>query len=159
MRALRRSRVHPWARASALPFLRGRPPPEGGTFGARSSPPMRFALPLRFTLPCGVLVLFALALGACDLFGSEVARADSTVTVAYEGRLEDGRVFDESASATFSLQRVIPGFRTGVVGMRVGETRTFSVPPEQGYGNNPPDGSIIPPGATLIFEVTLLDVR
>jgi FKBP-type peptidyl-prolyl cis-trans isomerase len=111
---------------------------------------MRRALPL--------LLLFALALGACDSSG-DVAEATSTVTVAYEGRLEDGTVFDRSPGATFSLQGVIPGFRAGVVGMRVGQTKTFSVPPEQGYGNNPPAGSGIPPGATLIFEVTLLAVR
>jgi FKBP-type peptidyl-prolyl cis-trans isomerase len=106
-----------------------------------------------------LLLLFALTLGACDAADSDVARADSTVTVAYEGRLENGTVFDQSPRATFSLRGVIPGFRTGVVGMRVGETKTFSVPPEQGYGNNPPAGSGIPPGATLVFEVTLLEVH
>lgn len=110
------------------------------------------------------LSLFSiLTLAACDSGEGDddpqVAQANSTVTVAYEGRLEDGTVFDESEGATFSLLNVIPGFRDGVVGMRVGETRTFSVAPEDGYGANPPEGSSIPPNATLIFEVTLLDVR
>ena len=108
-------------------------------------------------LPLVLLLLFALA--ACDSGTSEpdIANARSLVTVAYEGRLADGTVFDSSPNATFSLQQVIPGFRDGVVGMRVGETRTFDVPPEEGYGDNPPPG--IPRGATLTFEVTLLAVR
>lgn len=105
-------------------------------------------------------LFLTLVLAACDSSDDpDVAEADSFVTVAYEGRLEDGTVFDSSSSAAFSLQQVIPGFRAGVVGMREGETKTFSVAPENGYGANPPDGSGIPPNATLIFEVTLLDVR
>ncbi len=103
----------------------------------------------------------AFAFVACDTSNddSNAARANSTVTVAYVGALEDGTVFDESDEATFPLNRTIPGFQNGVVGMEVGETKTFSVPPEQGYGSNPPPGSGIPPNATLIFEVTLLDVQ
>lgn len=101
--------------------------------------------------------LFTLA--ACDSSDDDVARADSTVIVAYEGRLEDGTVFDRSDRARFSLDGVIDGFKDGIVGMRIGETKTFSIPPEQAYGNNPPPGSGIPPGATLIFEVTLLDIE
>ncbi len=101
-----------------------------------------------------------LALAACDSDGdNDIAQANSTVTVAYEGRLEDGTVFDQSNNATFSLRQVIPGFRNGVVGMRVGETKTFTVPPEDAYGANPPSGSGIPPNAALVFEVTLLGVR
>lgn len=105
-----------------------------------------------------LLFLLSLALGACGP-SERVATATSTVTVAYEGRLENGTVFDRSARATFALRDVVPGFRAGVVGMRVGETKTFPVPPEQGYGHAPPPGSGIPPGATLLFEVTLLGVR
>lgn len=105
------------------------------------------------------LLLLVLTVAACDSSEDDVARANSTVTVAYEGRLEDGTVFDRSNGATFSLRGVIPGFRDGIVGMAVGETRTFEVPPEDGYGANPPSGSLIPPNATLIFEVTLLGVQ
>lgn len=86
-----------------------------------------------------------------------VAEPTSTVTVAYKGRLEDGTVFDESERATFSLQRVIPGFRDGIAGMYVGQTKAMSIPPEDGYGADPPPG--IPPNATLNFEVTLLGVE
>ena len=85
-----------------------------------------------------------------------VAGPTSTVTVAYKGRLEDGTVFDESPSATFNLQQVIPGFQTGIAGMREGESKLLTIPPEDGYGASPPPG--IPPNATLIFDVTLQKV-
>jgi FKBP-type peptidyl-prolyl cis-trans isomerase len=91
-----------------------------------------------------------------------VADNSQTVVVDYEGRLADGTVFDEGTSAALTLNRVIPGFRNGVVGMTVGETRTFDVPPEEAYGE---DGVVrggdvvIPPNATLTFEVTLRDVN
>ena len=88
---------------------------------------------------------------------SIVAEPTSTVTVAYKGRLEDGTVFDQSDRATFNLQQVIPGFQTGIAGMHVGETKSLSVPPEEGYGADPPMG--IPPNATLNFEVTLLGIE
>ncbi|MEP0547093.1 MAG: FKBP-type peptidyl-prolyl cis-trans isomerase [Rhodothermales bacterium] len=113
-----------------------------------------------------LLLVALLSLAACDSDdgGDGTAGASSTVTVAYEGRLEDGTVFDQSERTTFSLTRVIPGFRDGIVGMRVGETKTFSVAPEEAYGEagvtNPNTGEvIIPPNATLIFEVTLLGVQ
>ena len=86
-----------------------------------------------------------------------VAVPTSTVTVAYEGRLDDGTVFDASDRATFNLQEVISGFQTGISGMRVGETKTLVIPPEDGYGATPPPG--IPPNATLTFDVELLAVR
>jgi len=103
-------------------------------------------------------VLLAFTLTACDS-SDEVATATSTVTVAYQGRLEDGTVFDQSSGATFSLRNVIPGFRDGIVGMQVGDSKTLTIAPEDGYGANPPPGSGIPPNATLIFDVTLLAIR
>ncbi|WP_412061332.1 FKBP-type peptidyl-prolyl cis-trans isomerase [Rubrivirga sp. IMCC45206] len=88
---------------------------------------------------------------------TRVAGPTSTVVVAYKGRLEDGSVFDESERSTFNLQRVVPGFRAGITGMHVGQTKAVFVPPEAGYGADPPPG--IPPNAALSFEVTLLDIR
>jgi FKBP-type peptidyl-prolyl cis-trans isomerase FkpA len=112
---------------------------------------------MRFS--AAVLAVALLALAACDSSEDEdIARANSTVVVAYEGRLEDGTVFDQNDRATFSLSQVIPGFRDGIVGMRVGEAKTFTIPPEEAYGNNPPPGSGIPPNAALIFVVTLLAI-
>ena len=118
---------------------------------------MRCAAPLYVLL----LLTAALALPACDSDTEErtVARSGDTVMVAYEGRLTDGRVFDRSSSARFPLNdRVISGFRDAVIGMRVGESKTVTIPPDQAYGANPPLGSIIPPDATLIFDITLLDI-
>lgn len=86
-----------------------------------------------------------------------VAEPMSTVTVSYKGRLEDGTVFDQSERSTFNLQEVIPGFREGISGMRVGESKALMVPPEDGYGADPPPG--IPPNVTLYFDVELLDVQ
>ena len=89
---------------------------------------------------------------------SGVATAASTVVVDYRGTLADGTVFDEATGARFPLSDVIDGFRTGIAGMRVGETKTLVVPPEEGYGpmGAPPD---IPPNATLTFVVTLQGVE
>ena len=87
-----------------------------------------------------------------------VATPASTVVVDYRGTLTDGTVFDEATGARFALSDVIDGFRTGIAGMRVGETKTLVVPPEEGYGpmGVPPD---IPPNATLTFVVTLQGVE
>ncbi|MEI6326797.1 MAG: FKBP-type peptidyl-prolyl cis-trans isomerase [Candidatus Roizmanbacteria bacterium] len=88
------------------------------------------------------------------------------VSVQYKGSLEDGTVFDSSAvhnnePLTFEVGagQMIPGFDTGVVGMKVGGTRTITIPPELGYGSQGAGGGKIPPNATLIFEVTLEKVE
>ena len=115
--------------------------------------------------PALLVLVAAVALGACDSSDPDevedlVADLGDTVTVSFEGRLDDGTVFNPRTRATFTLNdSVIPGFRDGVVGMRVGETKTFVVPPEEGYGANPPPRSVIPPNAALTFEVELLGVR
>ncbi len=111
------------------------------------------------------LLLALLVLSACkagdptDDGVLEVAEPTSTVTVAYEGRLEDGTVFDGSDRATFSLLQVIPGFQTGIAGMTEGESKTLELGPEEGYGPSPPPGSGIPPNARLTFDVTLIEVE
>lgn len=87
-----------------------------------------------------------------------------TAVVDYVGKLEDGTVFDASAKhgSTFSFPlgagQVIKGWDEGVVGMKVGETRVLTIPPELAYG---PQGipGVIPPNATLIFEVTLKGIK
>ena len=109
---------------------------------------------MRRLLPLVLLSVIALApLAGCD----SGFNANSFVTVAYEGRLEDGTVFDSSDNATFRIGDTIRGFRDNVLDMEIGETRTFTVAPEDGYGSTPRPG--IPPNSTLIFEVTLLDIR
>jgi FKBP-type peptidyl-prolyl cis-trans isomerase FkpA len=89
------------------------------------------------------------------------------VTVAYAGWLHDssrtdakGAQFDSSTSYTFRLGTgaVIRGWDQGVAGMRVGGTRRLVIPPDLAYGNQSP-GGIIPPNATLVFDITLNNVQ
>lgn len=89
--------------------------------------------------------------------GSATATVNSTVTVRYVGTLENGSEFDSNEAATFSLARTIAGFRQGVAGMKIGGRRTITIPPNLAYG--PVEQEDIPSCSTLIFDVTLLDVR
>lgn len=96
--------------------------------------------------------------------GEEIKNGQTAV-VDYLGRLENGTEFDASKNhgdGTFSFPlgagRVIRGWDEGVLGMKVGESRTLTVPPELAYGPNGVPG-VIPPNATLIFQVTLLAIQ
>ncbi|MDD4881337.1 MAG: FKBP-type peptidyl-prolyl cis-trans isomerase [Gallionellaceae bacterium] len=94
----------------------------------------------------------------------EPAQAGRTVSVHYTGWLENGTKFDSSKDRDepfdFPLGRgyVIPGWDQGVAGMKVGGSRKLTIPPHLGYGASGA-GGVIPPNATLIFEVELLAVR
>ncbi|MEO7136264.1 MAG: FKBP-type peptidyl-prolyl cis-trans isomerase [Gemmatimonadales bacterium] len=92
------------------------------------------------------------------------ATAERTVSVHYTGWLPNGEKFDSSRdrnqpfSFTLGAGQVIAGWDEGVAGMKVGGRRKLVIPADLGYGTAgaPPD---IPPGATLVFDVELLDVR
>lgn len=92
-----------------------------------------------------------------------VAESGNTVTVHYTGWLPDGTEFDSSrggAPFQFGLGQgqVIPGWDEGVQGMQVGGVRRLVIPSELAYGDTGA-GGVIPPGATLVFEVELLGVE
>ena len=86
------------------------------------------------------------------------------VTVNYSGTLINGTKFDSSYDRgvpfTFTLGagEVIKGWDKGVTGMKVGGKRKLTIPPDLGYGATGA-GSVIPPNATLIFEVELLKIE
>src|SRR5215213_8639223 len=91
------------------------------------------------------------------------AKAGQTAVVHYTGWLTNGTKFDSSKDRgqpfSFPLGggRVIKGWDEGVKGMKVGGVRKLTIPPELGYGARGA-GGVIPPNATLIFEVELLKV-
>ncbi len=96
--------------------------------------------------------------------GGVAAAAGKKVTVHYVGSLIDGKVFDSSEARkipfTFTLGQgqVIPGWDKGVVGMTIGERRKLTIPGNLAYGEKGV-ANIIPPNASLIFEVELLNVE
>lgn len=93
----------------------------------------------------------------------ETAVAGNTVRVHYTGWLLDGTKFDSSKdrgepfSFPLGAGRVIAGWDEGVAGMQVGGKRLLIIPAALGYGERGA-GGVIPPGATLIFEVELLGI-
>lgn len=99
------------------------------------------------------------------------ARPGRVVRVHYTGWLYDaskpdkrGNKFDSSKDSnqpfdfTLGAREVIPGWDEGVAGMKVGGTRILTIPPAMGYGARGA-GGVIPPNATLVFEVELLEVK
>ena len=107
-------------------------------------------------LPSGVLLQ-----DLVDGAGDSVA-AGTTVLVRYSGWLPDGTLFDSNADATpFQFRvgagMVIPGWDDGLVGMKTGGRRKLVIPPDLGYGADGMD--VIPPNATLVFDVEVLEIR
>ena len=96
--------------------------------------------------------------------GNTTAVSGKKLTVHYTGRLTDGKVFDssEQRQAPFSFilgaGQVIQGWERGITGMKIGERRKLTIPASLAYGDKGV-GSVIPPKATLVFEVELLNVE
>lgn len=97
----------------------------------------------------------------------EVAKTGDTVSMNYTGRLENGTVFDSNVDPKFQhvqpfeftlgAGQVIAGWDKGIVGMKIGEKKTLTISPEDGYGAR--GQGPIPPNATLIFDVELLAIK
>ena len=129
------------------------------------------ATPLIMTEPASAADMHTMASGV--KYTDEVVgtgpqpQTGQTVNVHYTGWLDDngnkGRKFDSSRDRgqpfSFQLGRgmVIAGWDQGVATMHVGGKRTLIIPPELGYGSRGA-GGVIPPGATLIFDVELLSI-
>ena len=109
------------------------------------------------TTPSG-LIIDELVVGA-----GAAAAAGQQVTVHYTGWLTDGTKFDSSKDRgdpfifPLGAGRVIKGWDEGVQGMKIGGKRKLTMPPALGYGARGA-GDVIPPNATLVFEVELLGV-
>jgi FKBP-type peptidyl-prolyl cis-trans isomerase FkpA len=94
----------------------------------------------------------------------DVATAGKNVSVHYTGWLINGTKFDSSKDRGQPFEfplgggRVIRGWDEGVQGMKVGGVRKLTIPPELGYGARGA-GGVIPPNATLVYEVELLNVK
>ncbi len=98
---------------------------------------------------------------------AKVAQKGDVVSVNYTGRLEDGTVFDSNIEPQFGhvepftfplgVGQVITGWDEGIVGMKVGEKKTLTIPPEKGYGENAVGP--IPANSTLIFDIEILDIK
>jgi FKBP-type peptidyl-prolyl cis-trans isomerase len=134
-----------------------------------------------FLIACSSLLVLA----ACGQQGEETklqidiikngygraAEAGDLVTVHYTGWLYDegapdnrGEKFDSSVDRGDKFQfplgagRVIKGWDEGVAGMLIGESRVLTIPPDMGYGDRGA-GAVIPPGATLVFEIELFNAE
>lgn len=93
-----------------------------------------------------------------------IAEAGRRVRLHYVGTLTDGTVFDSSRARNEPMEidigkgHLIKGFEEGVLGMRVGDVRRLTIPPDLGYGDRRV-GDKIPANSILVFEVELLEVR
>lgn len=97
----------------------------------------------------------------------QIAKNGDVLVMNYTGRFVDGKAFDSNIDPAFNHVQpfeftlgagmVIKGWDEGLVGMKVGEKKTLTVPPEKGYGPN--DYAGIPGNSTLIFDVELVGIK
>lgn len=96
--------------------------------------------------------------------GERTVKPGDNISVQYTGKLTDGTKFDSSYDRnqpfefTIGTGQVIRGWDEGLMGMQVGEKRTLTIPSDMGYGAAGA-GGVIPPNATLIFDVELVAIN
>ncbi|MEX0931814.1 MAG: FKBP-type peptidyl-prolyl cis-trans isomerase [Candidatus Paceibacterota bacterium] len=96
--------------------------------------------------------------------GAEIKNGE-VAHVHYTGTLQNGEVFDSSIprkqpiAFTLGVGQVIKGWDQGIVGMKIGEKRKLTIPPDLAYGEAGTPGGPIPPNATLFFDVELVDIQ
>ena len=96
--------------------------------------------------------------------GEAVTKKGDTISVHYTGTLEDGTKFDSSIDRgepfafTIGAGQVIQGWEQGTLDMKVGEKRKLTIPAELGYGSSGA-GNLIPPNATIIFDIELISIQ
>lgn len=108
------------------------------------------------TLPSGVKIVYTLAGSGAQ------PKATDTVKVHYRGTLANGTEFDSSIKrgtpASFPLNRVVPCWTEGLQHIKVGGKATLTCPPATAYGDRGA-GGVVPPNATLTFDVELLAIE
>lgn len=118
--------------------------------------PTTAAIPATETLPSGVHIVHTL------IGNGTQPKATDTVKVHYRGTLADGKEFDSSIKrgvpASFPLNRVVPCWTEGLQKIKVGGKATLTCPPATAYGARGA-GGVIPPNATLTFEIELLAIE
>ena len=96
--------------------------------------------------------------------GDRKTKVGDTISVHYTGKLTDGKKFDSSLDRGTPFEfkigqgMVIAGWEKGLLDMKVGEKRTLTIPSDMGYGSRGAAG-VIPPNATLIFDVELMGIK
>jgi FKBP-type peptidyl-prolyl cis-trans isomerase len=145
----------------AMPYAQGEE-----TVSSNAKTPAEKAAPkvAKKTAPKSIVTASGLKYQVLKVGKGPVAKAGQTVSVHYTGWLTNGKKFDSSVDRnqpfefTLGAGQVIRGWDEGVAGMKVGEKRKLTIPSDLGYGSAGA-GGVIPPNATLVFDVELLGVK